>query len=68
MMIVNHLFNQFQEAMLPFLLRKSRNIFKRKDIIHHPPRIQNILEQKEMWSYEVRILSKICVGKHAYKY
>ncbi len=53
MMVVNQLFNQFQEAMLPFLLQKYRTYFKSKRSSEFPPRIQSILEQRDMWSYEV---------------
>lgn len=61
MMIVNQLFNQLQEAGLPFLLQKYRKTFKCKDIASFPPRIQNILEQWEMWAYEVSFFSLGCM-------
>ncbi|KFM58182.1 Anoctamin-10, partial [Stegodyphus mimosarum] len=52
MMVVNQLFNQFQEAVLPFLLHKFRQKWKAKSSSLILPRIKNILEQREMWTYE----------------
>lgn len=66
MMIVNHLFNQFLEAVLPFLLKKYRKRFKRADISSYPPRIQNILEQREMWAYDVRYSVYGCIRVHLF--
>ncbi|GFW38214.1 anoctamin [Trichonephila clavipes] len=52
MMIVNQLFNQFQEAVLPFLLHKYRQKWKTETAASVSPRIKCILEQRDMWSYE----------------
>lgn len=51
MMVINQLFNQLQGTMLPFLLKQYRKTFKGKNM-SYPPRIQKILEQREMWSYQ----------------
>ncbi|GFQ67316.1 anoctamin-10 [Trichonephila clavata] len=52
MMIVNQLFNEFQEAVLPFLLHKYRQKWKTETAANVSPRIKGILEQRDMWSYE----------------
>ncbi|CAL1276359.1 unnamed protein product [Larinioides sclopetarius] len=52
MMVVNQLFNQFQEAILPFLLQKYRQKWRAKFSPVISPRMKSILEQRDMWSYE----------------
>nr|XP_042898034.1 anoctamin-10 isoform X2 [Parasteatoda tepidariorum] len=52
MMIVNHLFNQFQEAILPFLIQKYNQKWKKTTFIDDSPQVKAILEQRDMWSYE----------------
>ncbi|XP_054708647.1 anoctamin-10-like [Uloborus diversus] len=52
MMVVNQLFNQFQEAILPYLLQKYQKKWKEEDTADLFPRIKEILEQRKMWTYE----------------
>ncbi|GBM26977.1 Anoctamin-10 [Araneus ventricosus] len=52
MMVVNQLFNQFQEAILPFLLQKYRQKWRAESSSAFSPRMKSILEQRDMWSYE----------------
>ncbi|KAG8202152.1 hypothetical protein JTE90_010511 [Oedothorax gibbosus] len=52
MMVVNHLINQFQEAVLPYLLHKYNQRLRKKSVSQVPPHLKAILDQREMWSYD----------------
>ncbi|KAF8784988.1 Anoctamin-10 like protein [Argiope bruennichi] len=52
MMVVNQLFNQFQEAVLPFLIQKFRRMWRARSSSDISPTMRSILDQRDMWSYE----------------
>ncbi|GIY36096.1 anoctamin-10 [Caerostris extrusa] len=52
MMIVNQLFNQFLQAVLPFLIHKYQQKWSSLRVSEVSPRIKCILEQRDMWCYE----------------